>query len=158
MQTQFIDFYRNGIKTAADVARATLENSVKLQEKQLGIVRNILEENRRSADGLAEAKSIDDLITLQSRMAGTQLERAAEFWSSMWHAAAEQQKAWIEQMQSQIGQAKDRVRETYDLTTRASEDMARNAANQMSRTSGQVRDIWFAALRARSSEARVVMS
>ena len=140
MQNQFIDLYRNGIKTAADVARTTLENSVKLQEKQLGIVRNILEENRRSADGIAEAKSIDDLITLQSRMAGTQLERAAEFWSSMWFAAAEQQKAWIEQLQSQIGQAKERVRETYDMTTRASEDMARNAANQMSRTTGQVRD------------------
>lgn len=140
MQNQFIDLYRNGIKTAADVARTTLENSVKLQEKQLGIVRNILEENRRSADGLAEAKSIDELMALQSRLAGQQLERAAEFWSSVWHAAAEQQKTWIEQVQSQIGQTRDRVRETYDITTRASEELARSAVNQVSRTTGQVRD------------------
>ncbi|HYR32690.1 MAG TPA: phasin family protein, partial [Burkholderiales bacterium] len=83
-----------------------------LQEKQLGIVRNILDENKRSSDSLGEAKSIEDLMAMQSRLAGAQLERVAEFWSSVWHAAAESQKTWIEQLQSQIGQAKDRVRET----------------------------------------------
>jgi len=145
MQNQFVDLYRNGIKTSADLARTSLENFARLQERQFGIVRNILEENRRSADALGEAKSFEDLMSAQTRLAGSQLERVAEFWSSVVHTAAEQQKAWIEQFQSQVGQARERVRETYDLTTRASEEIARTAANQVSRATGSVREAASAA-------------
>jgi hypothetical protein len=101
MQNQFVDLYRNGIKTAADVAKMSLENSVRLQEKQLGMVRTILEENTRSAERLSQANSIEDLFALQSRLATAQLGRVAEFWSSLWQAAAENQKAWIGEAQSQ---------------------------------------------------------
>lgn len=140
MQTQFVDLYRSGIKTAAEVARMSLENTARLQERQLGIVRNILEENTRSAERLSEAKSLDDLMAVQSRMAGAQLERMAEFWSTLWHAAAENQKSWIEQVQSQIGQARDSMRETYDFTARTSEEVARVAASQVSRAAGSIRE------------------
>ena len=140
MQNQLIDIYRNGIKTATDVSRASLETFVQLQERQLGIVRNMLDESKRSADGISEAKSLEDLVSLQSRLAGAQLERVAEFWSSILHSAAEQQKTWIDRMQSQIGQTRDRVRETYDLTARTSEEIARTAANQVSRASGSIRE------------------
>lgn len=140
MQNQLIDIYRNGIKTATEVSRASLESFVQLQERQLGIVRSLLDESKRSADGIADAKSLEDLVSLQSRLAGAQLERVAEFWSSILHSAAEQQKNWLERMQSQIGQTKDRVRETYDLTTRTSEEIARTAANQVSRATGSIRE------------------
>jgi hypothetical protein len=145
MQNQLLDLYRNGIKTTTELARLSLENAVKLQERQLGIARSFLDEHRRSADALGEAKSVDDLVATQTRIAGAQLERAAELWSSFVHAAAEQQKAWIDQLQSQIGQTKDRWRETYDLTTRTSEEFARTAANQVSRASGAVREAASAA-------------
>jgi len=145
MQNQFVDLYRNGIKTATEVARMSLENALRLQEKQLGIVRNVLEENRRSADALTEAKSIEDLVSMQSRIAGAQLERAAEFWSSLWHAAAENQKAWIEQVQTQLSRSRENVRETYDLTARTSEEIARTAASQVSRATGSLRDAASAA-------------
>ena len=145
MQNQFVDLYRNGIKTTTELARMSLENVAKLQERQLGIVRNILDESRRSAEALGEAKSFEDLMSAQTRLAGAQLERAAEFWSSFFHAATEQQKAWIEQFQSQIGQTRERVRETYELTTRTSEDIARTAANQVSRATGSVREAASAA-------------
>ncbi len=140
MQTQFVDLYRNGIKTAAEVTKMSLENAVRIHERQLGIVRNILEENTRSADRLSEAKSLDDLMALQSRMAGAQLERMAEFWSSLWQAAAESQKTIIEQVQSQLGQARENVRENYDFTARTSEEVARVAANQVSRATGSFRE------------------
>jgi hypothetical protein len=38
----------------------------------------------------------------------------------------------IDQMQSQMGQAKERVRESYQFTARTSEDAARLAAAQVS--------------------------
>lgn len=140
MQNQFVDLYRNGIKTTTELARMSLENVARLQERQLGIVRNILDENRRSVEALSEAKSVEELMSAQTRLAGGQLERAAEIWSSFLAAAAEQQKAWIEQFQSQVGQTRERVRETYDLTTRTSEEIARTASNQVSRATGSVRE------------------
>jgi hypothetical protein len=140
MQNQFIDLYRNSIKTTAEVARTSLESVVQLQERQLGILRGLVEEQRRSVDSLAEAKTFEDLVSTQSRVIGAQVERMAELWSNFVQSAADQQKAWIERMQSQIGQTKDRVRETYDLTARTSEEIARTAANQVSRASGSLRE------------------
>src|SRR5205085_1202273 len=100
MQNQFVDLYRNGIKTTTELARVSLENCVKLQERQLGIVKNILDENR--------------------------IERMAELWAGFVGAAIEQQKAWIDQVQSQVGQAREHVRENFESSTST-------AANQVSR-------------------------
>src|SRR5258708_20435881 len=100
MQNQFFDLYRSGIMTAAEVARMSLQNVARLQEKQLGMVRDILDESTRSAERLNNAKSIDELLALQSQLAGAQLGRIAEFWSSVWQAAAENQRALFQQVRS----------------------------------------------------------
>jgi hypothetical protein len=76
-------------------------------------------------------KSLDDIVALNSRLAGAQLERMAEFWANWWRAAGDTQKSMIDQMQSQMGQAKERVREGYAFTARASEDAARLAASHV---------------------------
>jgi PAB1-binding protein PBP1 len=132
--------YRNSIKTTTEAARSYLENTVRIHQRQLDMAKTALEESSRSAQQVTEAKSFEDLVTLQSRLAGAQIERMAEFWSGLWHAAADQQKSMIEQMQSQMGQAKDRVRETYAFTARTSEEAARVAAMQIARTSDSVRE------------------
>jgi hypothetical protein len=126
MQNQFIDIYRSGMKTAADVAKMSLENSIRLQEKQLEIVRGIMDEQARSADELANVKSMDELLAMQSRMASAQLGRVVEFWSSLWQAAAENQSQGFRDFQS--------------ATSRSSEDVARAAANQVSRAAGSIRE------------------
>jgi hypothetical protein len=137
MQAQFFDLYRNGMKTAAELAKTSLENTVRLQQKQLDMVRNILEENSRSTDRLGQARSIEELVSVQSQLAGTQIQRIAEFWTSAWQIAAENQKAVMEQWQSQLGQAAgDAMRET----ARGSEDVARMAAAQISRATGSIRE------------------
>src|SRR6267378_1578672 len=124
MQAQIFDLYRNGMKTAAEFAKTSLENTVRLQQKQLDMVRNILDENARSTDRLGQARNIKDLVGMQSQLAGTQLQRIAEFCTSACQIAAENQKAVMEQWQSQLG----------------SEDMARAAAQQISRASGSLRE------------------
>ena len=105
MQAQFLDLYRSGMKMAAELARTSLENTVRLQQKQLDMVKHILDENGHSTDRLGQARNIEDLVGMQSQLAGTQLQRIAEFWTSAWQIAAENQKAVVEQWQSQIGQA-----------------------------------------------------
>ena len=136
MQAQFFDLYRTGMMTAAEFAKTSLENTVRLQQKQLEMVRNILDESSRSTDRLGQARSIEDLVGMQSQLAGTQLQRIAEFWTSAWQIAAENQKTVMEQWQSQLGQTGEAMRETV----RSSEDVARVAAQQISRASGSLRE------------------
>jgi hypothetical protein len=124
MQAQFFDLYRSGMKTAAEFAKTSLENTVRLQQKQLELVRNILEEGERSSERLGQANSIQELVGQQTQLAGKQMQRMAEFWTSAWQIAAENQKTVMEQWQSQLG----------------SEDMARAAAQQISRASGSLRE------------------
>jgi len=115
MQNQFVDLYRNGIKNATEAVRAGLETTAQLQQHQLDFVRNVLDENSRSANQLSEARSLEQVMEWQSRMAGAQLERWTEFWSNWW-------------------------RDAYALTTRAAEQGARSGANQMSNFGGALRE------------------
>jgi len=130
MQAQIVDLYRAGIRSATDLMKVSLETTERLQQQQLQLIRNALEENTRSTSQLGDVKNLDDLMALNPRLAGSQLERMTEFWASWWRAAGETQKSLIDQMQSQMGQAKDRVREGYDFTARTSEEATRLAAAQ----------------------------
>lgn len=130
-QTQMLDFYRASMRTAADLAKASLENAEKLQNRQLQIVRNALEENAKSASDLAQVKSLDEMMALQTRLASSQVERMIDFWSGVWRTAGDSQMAMIGQLQTQVDQMRDRFRETYDLTARTTESAARIAASQV---------------------------
>ena len=128
MQAQFFDLYRSSMKMAADLARTSLENTVRLQQKQLDMVKTILDENGRSSDRLGQARSMEDLVGVQSQLAGTQMQRIAEFWTSAWQIAAENQKTVMEQWQSQLGQAGEDMRGAAVAAARSSQDMMRMAA------------------------------
>jgi hypothetical protein len=118
-QTYFLELYRAGVRAASDIAKASLENAQRLQTQQAEALREALEANSRSAQKLSEANSITDLMALQLKLAGTQTEQAAEFWTRAWRTASETQVAMLGQVQSQVGQLSDRVRETYSAATRA---------------------------------------
>lgn len=107
---QFLDIYRAGMKTAAEVMKSSLENAERVQNRQLQLVRSALEENAKSADELASAKSLDELVSLQTRFAAAQMERTIELWSGLWRNTAEG------------------LRDTYNRTT---ESAARLASSQV---------------------------
>jgi hypothetical protein len=46
-QTYFLDLYRAGIRTAADIAKATLENAQRLQSQQAEVLKQAIEDNTR---------------------------------------------------------------------------------------------------------------
>ena len=48
-QEQFLDLYRDGIRSAADIAQAWLQTSLRLHEKQLEAERGTTGENARSS-------------------------------------------------------------------------------------------------------------
>lgn len=107
---QFLDIYRAGMKTAAEVIKSSLENAERVQNRQMQLVRNALEENAKSADELASAKSFDELVSMQTRLATSQMERTIELWTGLWRSTAEG------------------MRDTYNRTT---ESAARIASNQV---------------------------
>ena len=111
MQSQLVDLYRAGIRSATDMMKLSLEQTERLQQQQFQLIRSALDESMRSGSQAGDAKSLDDMVALQSRIAGAQFERMAEFWANWWRAAGDAQKSMIEQMQSQMGQARERVRE-----------------------------------------------
>ena len=140
MQAQFLDLYRASLKTATEFMKTSLEQTERFQQQQLQMVKSALEESSRSGSQASEVKSLDDIVALNSKLAGNQLERVAEFWSNWWRVAGDAQKSMIDQMQSQLGQAKERVREGYSFTARTSEEAARLAVSQMAGAASQIRE------------------
>jgi hypothetical protein len=74
-QQHILDLYRASLRSATDMMNASLQQSERLQQQQLEIMRGALEETERTTQQIATAKSFDDTVSLNSRVAGTQLER-----------------------------------------------------------------------------------
>jgi hypothetical protein len=140
MQNQWVDLYRNGIRTASDVARVSLESSIRMHEKQLQMARDILQEQSRSTEEITRAGSVQELLALQSRLAGAQFGRMVELWSSIWQSAAQTQAQGLREMQN--------------FASRSSEDIARAAASQVSRAAASVEESTEAANQERKSQRR----
>jgi hypothetical protein len=104
------------------------------------MVRSALEQNNRSTDQLGEARNLEELMALNSRLVGAQLDRVTEFWAGMWRAAGDAQKSMIDRMQEQMDQSREAVREGYAVAQRTSEDAAELAASQVAAAVGQVRE------------------
>lgn len=101
--TQFLDFYRTGLKNASEMMKASLESAERMQQQQFQAMRNALEENAKSVSQLADAKSIDEVVAVQTRMAGTQMEQLIGLWTGMWRIAGENQNSMLRQTQGAAG-------------------------------------------------------
>jgi phasin family protein len=138
-QAEFLDLYKAGLKSAVDLMKASLESAERLQQQQLSAIRGALEQQVKSVNELSNVKSLDDLMALQQKMAGSQLERVMGYWSNLCQAAGQNQAAAMGQVQTQMAQARDFFSETYSLTARATEEAAKIASAQMSNAGAAVR-------------------
>jgi len=89
-QAELFDLYRAGLKTAADLVKTSLESAERLQNQQLVAIRSAIDQQSKSVSELSRAKTLDELLTLQSRMAGAQFERAMSLWSDLLQVATEE--------------------------------------------------------------------
>ena len=60
-QTEFLDLYRAGLKTAADLMKASLQSAERLQNQQLVAIRTALDQQAKTISELGQARSIDEL-------------------------------------------------------------------------------------------------
>ena len=136
-QVEMFDLYRASLKSAADILKASLESAERLQNQQLEGIRGAMEENVRSTRQLSEVSNLGELMALQTRVAGGQMERTMDFWTRAWRSAGEAQAALIGQAQNQIGQMGEKVREGYAMGARSAEDAARFAGSQAANVGSQ---------------------
>ena len=106
-QADLFDIYRAGLKTAADLVKASLESAERLQNQQLVAIRSVIDQQSKSATELSRAKTLDELLSVQTRIVGQQFESAVSLWSDLCQAAGENQRVAIGRMQEQLAQARD---------------------------------------------------
>jgi phasin family protein len=94
-QAEFLDIYRAGLKTAADLMKASLQSAEKLQNQQLVAIRTALDHQTKSISELGQARTLDDLLALQTRMAGAQWERAMGYWTELCQTQMAQARDWL---------------------------------------------------------------
>jgi hypothetical protein len=120
MQTQFFEIYRAGLKSAADMMTATLESARRLQQQQLDALHSAIQDQTKSVRELAEVHTVDELMALQTRLAGSQVERTMDLWTRLWRAAGDNQLAMIGQAQAELGQVHEAMQQvTQEAQQRA---------------------------------------
>jgi phasin family protein len=110
-QAEMLDLYRAGLKSAADLFKTSLESAERLQNQQLVAIRTAIVEQSKSASELTSARTIDELLTAQSRLAGAQMERALGFWSELFQVAGQNQMAAVAQMQAQMARVSETMKQ-----------------------------------------------
>ena len=115
-QAEMFDLYRASLKSAADLFKTSLESAERLQNQQLVAIRTAIVEQGKSASELTAARTLDELLSAQSRIAGGQIERALGYWSDLCQLAGQNQMAAIGQVQQQMS----RISETLAQAVTAS--------------------------------------
>jgi hypothetical protein len=122
-QADLFDLYRAGLKTAADLVKASLESAERLQNQQLVAIRSVIDQQSKSATELSRAKTLDELLSVQTRIVGQQFENAVSLWSDLCQAAGENQRVAMGRMQDQLAQARDWMASTtLPLVARQAEE------------------------------------
>ena len=85
-QPELLDMYRAGLKSAVDMMKTSLENAERMQSQHLVAIRTALETQQKSAEEMMQAKSLDELMAMQTRLAGMQMEMAMGYWTGMCQA------------------------------------------------------------------------
>lgn len=115
-QAEMLDLYRAGLKSAADLLKTSLENAERLQNQQLVAIRTAIVEQAKSASELGSARTLDELLSAQSRLAGAQIERVLGFWSELCQVAGQNQMAAIGQVQQQMSRMSETLAQAVTAT------------------------------------------
>ena len=129
-QAEVLDLYRSSLKSAADLMKTSLENAERLQNQQLVAIRTAIVEQGKTASEIGSARTLDELLSAQSRLAGAQMERVLGYWSELFQVAGQNQMAAIGQVQQQMS----RISETLAQAVTSSAGMKPPAKGENRKT------------------------
>ena len=93
-QAEFLDLYKAGLKTAADLMKASLQTAERQQNQQLVVIRNALDQQSKSISELSQVRSLDELISVQGKL-----------WSELYQTQIAQAQSWFNELNSAQGAA-----------------------------------------------------
>ena len=115
-QAEMLDLYRASLKNAADLLKTSLENAERLQNQQLVAIRTAIVEQGKTASEIGSARTLDELLSAQSRLAGAQMERVLGYWSELFQVAGQNQMAAIGQVQQQMTRMSETLAQAVTVT------------------------------------------
>jgi len=118
-QAEMMDLYRASLKSAADLFKTSLENAERLQNQQLVAIRTAIVEQGKTASEIGSARTLDELLSAQSRLAGAQMERVLGYWSELFQVAGQNQMAAIGQVQQQMTRISETLAQAVTATATA---------------------------------------
>jgi phasin family protein len=115
-QAEMLDLYRAGLKNTADLLKTSLENAERLQNQQLVAIRTAIVEQTKTVSEISSARTLDELLSAQSRLAGAQMERALGYWSELFQVAGQNQMAAVAQIQAQMARVSETMAQSATAT------------------------------------------
>jgi phasin family protein len=153
---RLFDLYRSGLDAFLELTRASVQGAERLREHQVKAMNEAFSEAGETGRQIGSARSLDELIELQSKLAPAQLEKAMRYWSGLYATGARNQVEIMQQVQTKVTDFTEACRATldaapqgtepvvaplrsavtamcsaYTLTARAGEEAAKLAVSQM---------------------------
>jgi len=97
-QAEFLELYKAGLKTAADLLKTSLQGAEKLQNQQLAAIRTALDQQSKTIGELGQARTIDEILALQTRLAGAHWARAVGYWNELYQTQFTQAQSWMHEL------------------------------------------------------------
>jgi len=152
-QDQSLDFYRASLKATGDMIRISLESAERLRRQQLSTVGEALASHAKTVAEIDAAKGFAELAKVTAKLAGIQYQMMFSYWNGIHQMSAENQAEVARQVQAHAERLRQDVQKSlgaipvdsapimaalqplmevassaYMLTSRATEDMAKLAA------------------------------
>lgn len=101
-QPELLDLYRAGLKSAAHLMKSSLESAERLQNQQLATIRSALDQQAKSLAELSQAKTMNELMAVQTQLASAQIGRMVGFWFGQTQTQMAQAREWFNEAWAQI--------------------------------------------------------
>ena len=116
-QNQFFNFYRAGLQVAGDLIGVSLESAERLRGQQLAAINEALASHARAVAELDEAKSFDELVAVQGKLASAQYQTVIGYWNGIYQVAGESQAEVTRRVQAQAEQIREDFQKTLGVAT-----------------------------------------
>jgi phasin family protein len=118
---QLFDLYRSGLEAFIDLARTSVQGAERLREHQLKCLHEAFSEAGETGRQVDSAKTLEQLLELQSKLAPTQFEKAMRYWSGLYATGARNQVEIMQQMQNKVADFTEACRATLDAAPQGTE-------------------------------------
>jgi phasin family protein len=118
---QFFDLYRSGLEAFLDLTKTSVQGAQRLREHQIKAMNEAFSEAGETGRQIGSARSFDELIELQGKLAPAQMEKAMRYWSGLYATGARNQVEIMQQMQSKVSDFTEACKATLDAAPQGTE-------------------------------------